>query len=173
LRHPLARADSLHVVAALWFDRNFGRLTRRGGLLYAALPGELWAVHRQELYTEGVPEDLAQQGRETLGHYGALASGTAHLLIGDEITLPPSLHEWGFAPDRPAAELGGWEPTLITIDGGAHLALRRDLDELRVFATTFGAEHLLALTPASEEVVRLVFRDDLDAPAPGWDQFGP
>jgi hypothetical protein len=26
---------------------------------------------------------------------------------------------------------------------------------------------------ASEEVVRLAFRDDIDAPAPGWDQFGP
>jgi hypothetical protein len=141
-------------------------------MLYVALPGELWAVHRVELYVEGVPEDLAQQGREALGHYGALAGGTAHLLIRDGIALPSSLHDWGSAQDRPAAELGGWEPTLITIDGAAHLALRRDFDDVRAFATTFVAEHLLVLAPASEEVIRLVFRNDLDAPPQGWDQFG-
>ena len=31
----------------------------------------------------------------------------------------------------------------------------------------------MVLTPASEEVVRLVHRDDLDAPPQGWDQSGP
>ena len=141
-------------------------------MLYSCA-GELWAVHRQGLAIPGVPEDLAQQARELLGDYGSLAGGTGHLLLGDGVALPPSLEKWASARDRPAAELGGWEPTLVTIDDGAHLALRRDFDDLRAFATTFGDEHLIVLTPVSEEVVRLVHRDDLDAPPPGWDQFGP
>lgn len=141
-------------------------------MVYASRAGQLWAVHRLDLYVEGVPENLAQQGREALGQYGASAGDAAYVLIRDNVVLPPSLQEWGFARDRPAADLGGWEPTLITIDGDAHLALRRDFDEVRAFATTFVDEHLLVLAPASEEVVRLVSRDDLDAPTPGWDQFG-
>lgn len=142
-------------------------------MLYATRPGELWAVHRQGLAIPGVPEDLARQAGELLGDYGSQAGGTGHLLLGDGVALPPSLEKWASARDRPAAELGGWEPTLVEIDAGVHLALRRDLDDLRVFATTFGGEHLIVLTPAREEVVRLAHRDDLDAPPPGWDRSGP
>jgi hypothetical protein len=160
-------------VTDLWFDRDLGRLDRRGGMLYAARPGELWAVYREELAVPGVPQDPAQQARELLGEYGSMLHGAGHLLVGDGVALPPSLEAWAIAQDRPAAELGGWEPSLVTVDGEAHLALRRDFGDLRFFATTFGGGHLIALTPGSQAVASLLRRDDLDAPAPGWDQFGP
>lgn len=156
----------------LWFDRNLGRLARRGGMLYVSRHAELWAVHRQGLAFPGVPDDSAQQARELLGDYGGLAGCTGHLLLGAGVALPPSLEQWGGAPDRPAAELGGWEPTLLTIDNMAYLALRRNFDDVRALATTFGGEHLSVLTPAAEDVVRLVHRDHLDAPPLGSDQFG-
>ena len=172
-RPSAARVARFLGVTDLWFDRDLGRLGRRGGMLYVSRPGELWALHRRILAIPGVPDDLAQQARELLGDYGAFVGGAGFLLLFDDVTLPPELEKWSSHRDRPAAELGGWEPTLITIDDREVLALRRDFDEVRAFATTFGGEHLSVLAPASEGVVRLVHRDDLDAPPFGWDQFGP
>lgn len=138
-------------------------------MLYAARSGAAWAVLLMELV---YPDDLEQESDQLLGHYGASAHGVGHLLLGVDVQLSPSLEQWASAQHVPAAQLGSWVPCLVSIDGAAQLALARDFDDLRVFATTWAGQHVTILTPSTEDIVTLVRRDDLNAPPPGWDQYG-
>jgi hypothetical protein len=70
------------------------------------------------------------------------------------------------------AQLGSWIPCLVAIDGVAQLAVSRDFDGVRAFATTLAGEHLTIVAPSSESMVTLVHRSDLDAPPPGKDHLG-
>ena len=153
----------------LWFDGDHGPLFRRGESLYARRPDEPRGVLRQEVSTAGVPDDLVEQGEELLGRYGVLVGGAADQLDSAGVSLPAELQRWGTAQDRPAAELGGWEPTLIAVDGVAHLALRRPFDEVCAYAITFRHEHIIVIAPTAEDAIRLVHRTDLDVSAPGWE----
>ncbi len=153
----------------LWFDRDLGALTRRGNLLYATPPGEVWAVERTERV---FPDDLAQESKELLGLFGAMVHVVGNFLVRDGVQLPTSLDHWATSPDRPAAKLGKWTPCLISIDGSVHLALSRSFDTLRTFATTWHDQHVAILTPATRATATLVHRDDLDVPPHGYDQHG-
>jgi hypothetical protein len=148
-------------MTGLWFDRELGRLSRRGGMVHAAHHGTVWAV----LVTDLVhPGDLAQESRELLGYLGAAAHGIGHLLLGDGVHLSAELADWGTAPDIPLAELGRWVPALISIDGSAQLALTRDFHGLRVFASIWSAQYLTLVTPSAEATATLVHRDDVPPP---------
>ncbi len=154
----------------LWFDRELGDVSRRGTMLFASSPGEVWAVLIQDLV---FADDVGQESDQLLGHYGADVHGMGHLLRGDGVPLPPSLEKWATVPDVPMAQLGGWVPGLITIGGAAQLALTRNFDEVRVHATTWAGQHLMVLCPAELPIAAaLVHRSDLNAPPPGWDQHG-
>jgi hypothetical protein len=153
----------------LWFDREFGRLSRRGTMLYTTRPDGIWAVLRAE---RTHPDDLGQESEELLGLYGASVHGVGHLLLGDDVRLPPSLERWSTAPNVPMAQLGPWVPRLISIDEFSHLALTRDFDGLRIFATTWTDQHLTIVVPSTEPTAVLLRQEDLDAPPPGWDQHG-
>lgn len=152
-----------------WFARDFAvRISRRGTMLFTSSPGEVWATIWQDLT---YPDDIPLESDQLLGHYGALVHGAGHLLLGDGVQLPPELHEWAFAPDRPAAELGGWEPQLLLVDGATQLALTREFGGLRAFASTSSGRHLLVLAPSSVAVPELV-HGPVDAPPFGHDQHG-
>ena len=154
----------------LWFDRELGRLSRRGALLYAARADGIWAVLVSE---RTFPDDLGQESHEALGLYAASATGAGHLLLGDGVALPAELAQWSTAPTAPLSQLGPWEPCLISVNRSAQLALSHDFGGLRAWATTCADRHITALTPSSDPLPALVERDDLDAPPPGWDQHGP
>ncbi|HEY0487689.1 MAG TPA: hypothetical protein VGD72_15690 [Mycobacteriales bacterium] len=156
-------------MAELWFDRELGPLSRRGSMLYTSRPDGIWAVLRAE---RTHPADLDQESGELLGLYGASAHGVGHLLLGDAVRLPPSLEQWSTAPTVPMAQLGSWVPRLLSIDGASQLALTRDFDGLRVFATTWSDQHLTVVAPSTESTAVLRQHDELDAPPPGWDQHG-
>ena len=153
----------------LWFDRNLGDVFRRGTTLYASPPGAVWAVMLTELV---FPGDLEQESKQLLGLYGASAGGAGHLLLGDGVQLPPTLERWATVPDVPAAQLGSWVACLVSIDGAEQLALSRDFQGSRVFATTWSGRHLTVLVPSAETTVALRHRSDVDAPPLGWDQRG-
>jgi hypothetical protein len=153
----------------LWFDREFGPLSRRGAMLYASRPDGIWAVLRTE---RTHPADLDQESDELLGLYGASVHGVGHLLRGDDVRLPSNLEQWSTAPSVPMAQLGSWAPCLISIDEYSHLALTRDFDGLRVFATTWTDQHLTIVVPSTESTAVLLHHQHLDAPPPGWDQHG-
>ncbi|MCW2568156.1 MAG: hypothetical protein JWN54_2253 [Mycobacterium sp.] len=153
----------------LWFDREFGRLSRRGAMLYASGPDGIWAVLRAD---RTYPADLDQESAELLGLYGASVHGVGHLLLGDDVRLPSSLEQWSTAPGLPMAQLGSWVPRLISIDEHSHLALTRDFDGLRIFATTWTDQHLTVVVPSTESTAVLRQQGNLDAPPPGWDQHG-
>jgi hypothetical protein len=153
----------------LWFDREFGRLSRRGAMLYASGPDGIWAVLRAD---RTYPADLDQESAELLGLYGASVHGIGHLLLGDDVRLPSSLEQWSTAPGLPMAQLGSWVPRLISIDEHSHLALTRDFDGLRIFATTWTDQHLTVVVPSTESTAILRQQGNLDAPPPGWDQHG-
>ena len=135
-------------------------------MLYASGPDGLWAVLVQE---RTHPTDVGQESAELPGLYGAAVHGIGHLLQGDGVVLPPVFASWATAPDVPLGGFGPWRPCLVTVDGSAQLALTHDLDDLQVLATTWKDVHVVVVTPAGPVVV-LVHRDDLDAPARGWDQ---
>lgn len=153
----------------LWFARDLGvRLSRRGAMLFTSSPGEVWATMGQDVI---YGDDPALESDQLLAHYGALVHGIGHLLLGADVQLPPELQEWAFAPDRPAAELGGWEPQLLLVDGTTRLSLRREFGGLRAFASTSSGRHLLVLAPSSVAVPELV-TGPVDAPPSGHDQHG-
>jgi hypothetical protein len=147
-------------MSELWFEHQPEDLSRRGeNLLFAVRPGEVLAVLTEEpLY----PNDLALENRELLGAFGAAVHGIGHLLIGAGVPLPPNLTHWSTVPDVPMADLGGWTPTLISIDDKIQLALNRDFDPLQAVATTWLGRHVVCIAPSSEKPVRLV-RGDFDA----------
>lgn len=152
----------------LWFDDDQDRISRRGGMLYVSRPDGVWAV----LATDRTfPDDLAQESAELLGLYGAAVHGIGHLLLGDEICLPRDLEQWAMTPNLPMAQLGGWNPVLISVDGDACLALARDFGSHRVYTTTLGDSHLTVLAPADSTVI-LHSSDSLTAPPRGWDSHG-
>jgi hypothetical protein len=154
----------------LWFARDFGaRISRRETMLFTSSPGEVWAAIWQDLT---FPDDLALESDQLLGHYGALVHGAGHALLVDGVQLPPELHEWAFAPDRPAAELGGWEPQLLLVDGATRLSLRREFGGVRAFASTLPGRNVVVFAPSSVAVPKLV-TGPVDAPPFGHDQFGP
>lgn len=157
------------MVTDLWFDRDLDDISRRGGMLYASYPGAVWAVLLSELV---YPDDVEQESDQILGHFGAFAHGVGHLLLGDGVQLSASLEQWATVPNVPMAQLGSWVPCLVSIDGSAQLALHRDFDGLRVFASTWSARHLTIVTPSREVTATLVHRDDLAVPPPGHDQHG-
>jgi hypothetical protein len=88
------------------------------------------------------------------------------------VRLPSSLEQWSTAPGLPMAQLGSWVPRLISIDEHSHLALTRDFDGLRIFATTWTDQHLTVVVPSTESTAILRQQGNLDAPPPGWDQHG-
>lgn len=152
----------------LWFDDDQGRISRRGGMLYVARPDGVMAV----LVTDRTfASDLAQESAELLGLYGAAAHGIGHLLLGDEIRLPRDLEQWATTPNVPAAQLGGWYPVLISIDGKACLALARSFESHCVYATTLGDSHLTVLAPTDCPVI-LRASYSLNAPPREWDRHG-
>jgi hypothetical protein len=152
----------------LWFDRELSDISRGGGVLYASRPGQLWAIHLTQL----VHSDTQQESTELLGLYGSAAEGIGYSLLKHGQSLPPSLEEWATARSVPAADLGGWQPTLVTIDGQAHLALTRTFETVNVFATTWNDQHVTALTPATETVAHLIHTDLPDVQPPDWEQSG-
>lgn len=152
----------------LWFTRELSDISRRGTMLFASCPGEVWAVLTEDLV---YADDHALESDQLLGSYGALASGVGHLLLGAGVQLPSELKQWATARDRPAADLGGWAPGLVLVDALPRLALSRDFDGLRVFATTLSGQHLGVVVPPAETIPALVMRE-VDAPVPGWDQHG-
>jgi hypothetical protein len=156
-------------MADLWFSRELGGLTRRANMLYAAPPGEVWAVEDTELV---FADDLDQESKELLSLFGAMVHRIGHALTRDNVPLPATLQTWATTPDVPMARLGKWAPGLISVDGTAHLALSRSFDTIRAFATTWSAQHLAILTPATQTTATLVHRDDLDVPPHGYDQHG-
>lgn len=139
-------------------------------MIYASGLDGVWAVAVTE---RTFRDDLVEESRELMGLYGALVHGIGHLLLSDGVSLPPKLAEWSTAPSVPLAQLGLWEPSLVSIDGASQLALTRDFDNARVFMTTHVDQHVIALSPSSELTAVLSHRDDLHAPAAGWDQHGP
>jgi hypothetical protein len=106
------------------------------------------------------PDDLAEEASELLADYGALAHGLGYMLVVDGVTLPSAYHHWATVPDIPAAELGGWEMTLIAIDGAAHLAMGRHFDDHRFYATTYADCHLAIVAPTSAAPIELVTVSD-------------
>jgi hypothetical protein len=153
----------------LWFARDFGvPLSRRGSMLFTSSPGEVWATIWQDLT---YPDDIPLESDQLLGHYGALVHGAGQQLLGDGVQLPPELEHWATLPDRPASELGGWEPCLMLIDGATRLCLRRDFSGVRAFATTFPSRNLLVFVPSTVAVPELV-TGPVDAPPFGYDQHG-
>jgi hypothetical protein len=151
----------------LWFARDPGTtVSQRGTMLFASCPGGVWATLFQDLT---YADDPAAESAELLGLYGALVHGAGHLLLGDGVQLPPELEYWATAPDRPAAELGAWEPRLVLVEGSPRLFLGRNFDGVRAFASTWSGRHVIVLAPSSEALPALVTRE-VDAPPPGWDQ---
>jgi hypothetical protein len=153
----------------LWFDRDLGDVSSWGGVIYASHPDGVWAVHLTELV---YPNNLELESDQILAHLGSAVGGIGYLLLQRDVGLSASLEHWSTAQGRPAAELGGLVPALISIDGSAQLALRRDFDGLRIFATTWSGRHLTVITPTAGLTAALVHRDDLDLPPPGHDQRG-
>lgn len=153
----------------LWFARDFGvRISRRGTMLFTSSPGEVWATIGEDLT---FPDDPALESDQLLGHYGAFVGGAGYQLLGDGVQLPRELEQWSTERDRPAAELGGWQPGLMLIDGSTRLSLTREFGSLRAFASTFSGRHLLVLAPSSVAVPELV-TGPVDAPPFGYDQHG-
>lgn len=154
-------------ITELWFARDVGDVHRWGTMLYASAPGEVWAIARDE----PVYVDLAQESDQLRAHYGAFVEGIGYGLFQENVPLPPRFEKWAAERDVPAARIGPWIPRLISIDGAGHLALSRDYEHLRVFATTSVGQHLTILAPAAEPTVTLVHRE-LDVEPPGWGQSG-
>jgi hypothetical protein len=164
-------------VTDLWFEQVLDTPQRYGETLFAPRHGAVWAVMRS---SESASSSLEERGHHVLAGYAGLAAGIGSILHVADIPLSPSLEQWANHTGA-GAELGGWEPTLISIEGVAQLAMSRQFDDLRVFATTVSMhdrvvdgfpseirEDLTILTPASETVGRLVHRDDI--PARNFDQ---
>lgn len=137
----------------IWFDRDLGRISRRGALLYVARPEGIWAALTTGRTFEG---DLAQESAELLGLYGAAVHGIGHLLLSDDVRLPPDLEQWAIAPRIPMAELGGWVPALLSLDGQAYLSLARGFGDHRAYAATLADGHLAVVAPAAETPLMLV-----------------
>lgn len=133
----------------LWFDPDAGATRQRGALRYAIRADGVWALRTDPLTH---PADVAEESAELLGLYGAAAHGIGHLLLGDGVGLPAELQRWASAPDRPAAELGGWQPALITVDERASLALTREFGDQRLFVSTLGGRHVTGLAPRAAAV---------------------
>lgn len=152
-----------------WFARDFGTsVARWGTMLFTASPSEVWATIWQDLT---YPDDLALESDQLLGHYGALVGGTGHQLLNEGVHLPRELEQWATARDRPAAELGGWEPGLMLLDGATRLSLGRRFGGVRAFATTLPDRNLIVFAPSSVAVPELV-TGPVDAPPFGYDQSG-
>ena len=147
----------------LWFKNcDDEQPARFGRMLYVANPAGVRAVLQME---RTFPGDLHQEAAEMLGFFGGNVSGLGNLLAGEGVQLPPALHRWATAPDVPSAELGGWRPTLLSVDGLAVLALAREFGSgpgCTAYATVANDDYLTVLTPASDAPVELVRRSDLD-----------
>lgn len=147
----------------LWFESSRDEQPARvGAVLYDAHSAGVRAVLQME---RTFPGDSRQEAAEMVGFFGAHVSGLGNLLVGEGVRLPTALHQWATAPDVPMAQLGGWRPTLLSIDGRALLALARDFGSgqgCTAYATVVDDEYLTVLAPASDAPVELASRSDLD-----------
>jgi len=147
-------------MSELWFDRDTGVHRQRGALRYAVRADGVWAVRTgQFIY----PADSAEESAQLLSIYGGAAHGLAHQLLQAGVGLPAELERWATVPDRPAAALGGWEPTLITIDDQASLGLTREFGGEYVFASTLAGRHISGLAPRGASVSLHTVHPDPDS----------
>jgi hypothetical protein len=154
----------------LWFARDLGvRIARWGTMLFTSSPGEVWATIWRDLT---YPDDLTLESDQLLAHYGAPVGGAGHQLLSEGVHLPPELERWATARDRPAAELGRWEPQLLLVDGATRLSLRREFGGVRAFASTLPGRNLIVVTPSSVALPELL-TGPVDALPFGYDQRGP
>ncbi|MCB2413157.1 hypothetical protein LGT39_09915 [Demequina sp. TTPB684] len=149
----------------LWFAGVVGaEPSRTGTALYTQSPDGLFAV----LVRGPSSPDSREESSQLLSHYGANVEGLGYLLSLVPVPLSPALERWSTARDVPAADIGGGEPVLISIDGAAQLALSWRFDFLRAYATTYRGDQIAFIAPAQFERIELT-----QTPAPTAPSEGP